>query len=61
MLVYCPKPDGQGVLPKPDGQGGPDNIQLERFLEAVHDVSSGLTYSALSGGRKQCPGCGETF
>ncbi|XP_065893229.1 uncharacterized protein [Dysidea avara] len=34
-------------------QGGPIDIQLERFVEAVHDTSSGLTYSALSGVRKQ--------
>ena len=34
-------------------QGGPNDIQLERFVEAVHDTSSGLTYSALSGVCKQ--------
>ena len=34
-------------------QGGPFDIRLERFEEAVHDTSSGLTYSALSGVRKQ--------
>ena len=34
-------------------QGGPCDIQLERFVEALHDTSSGLTYSALSGVRKQ--------
>lgn len=34
-------------------QGGPFDVQLERFEEAVHDTSSGLTYSALSGVRKQ--------
>ena len=34
-------------------QGGPHDIQLERFVGALHDTSSGLTYSALSGVRKQ--------
>ena len=34
-------------------QGGPHDIQLERFVEALHDTSSGLTYSALSDVRKQ--------
>ena len=34
-------------------QGGPLDIHLERFEEALHDTSSGLTYSALSGVRKQ--------
>ena len=34
-------------------QGGPFDLQLERFEEALHDTSSGLTYSALSGVRKQ--------
>lgn len=34
-------------------QGGPFDIQLERFEEALHDTLSGLTYSALSGVRKQ--------
>ena len=28
-------------------------MQLERFEEALHDTSSGLTYTALSGIRKQ--------
>ena len=34
-------------------QGGPCHIHLERFEEALHDTASGLTYSALSGVRKQ--------
>ena len=34
-------------------QGSPCDIQLERFVEALHDTSSDLTYSALSGVRKQ--------
>ena len=34
-------------------QGGPRHIHLERFEEALHDPAAGLTYSALSGIRKQ--------
>ena len=34
-------------------QGGHGDIQLERFEEALHDPSAGLTYTALSGMRKQ--------
>ena len=30
-------------------KGGPMEIQLERFEEALHDTTSGLTYAALSG------------
>jgi len=30
-----------------------EDIQLKRFMEAVHDPSAGLTYIALSGVRKQ--------
>lgn len=33
--------------------GGPKQLKLERFVEALHDPSSGLTYAALSGQRKQ--------
>ena len=33
--------------------GGPNNIKLERFAEALSDLSSGLTYPALVGSRKQ--------
>ena len=29
--------------------GGPHNIHLERFEEALHDTAAGLTYPALSG------------
>ncbi|XP_065892094.1 uncharacterized protein [Dysidea avara] len=32
---------------------GNSNLQLERFAEALHDPSAGLTYCALSGIRKQ--------
>lgn len=34
-------------------QGGPRHICFERFEEAIHDTSAGLTYSAFSGARKQ--------
>ena len=34
-------------------QGGPTRIRLERFEEALHDSTSGLTYPALSGIHKQ--------
>ena len=34
-------------------QGGHNDIQLQRFEEALHDSSSGLTYIALCGIRKQ--------
>ena len=30
-------------------KGGPTEMQLERFEEALHDTTSGLTYAALSG------------
>lgn len=33
--------------------GGPDGLHLERFAEALSDPSSGLTYPALTGARKQ--------
>ena len=33
--------------------GGPPNLRLDRFTEALHDESSGLTFSALTGKRKQ--------
>ena len=33
--------------------GGPDKLQLERFVEALQDSSTGLTYAALTGQRKQ--------
>lgn len=29
-------------------------MRLERFEEALHDPTTGLTYTALSGTRKQC-------
>ena len=33
--------------------GRPNALQLERYVEALSDQSSGLTYPALSGERKQ--------
>lgn len=33
--------------------GGPPKLRLDRFTEALHDESSGLTFSALTGKRKQ--------
>ena len=33
--------------------GGPSKLKLERYVEALSDASSGLTYPALSGTRKQ--------
>lgn len=33
--------------------GGPDEIQLERYVEALNHEGSGLTYPALVGLRKQ--------
>ena len=33
--------------------GGPNQLQLDRFTEALYDESSGLTFPALTGQRKQ--------
>lgn len=33
--------------------GGPGNLKLERFTEALYDEASGLTFPALTGQRKQ--------
>ena len=33
--------------------GGPSNVKLERYTEALHDPTSGLTYPALIGSHKQ--------
>ena len=33
--------------------GGPDDLHLEYYVEALSDESSGLTYPALVGLRKQ--------
>ena len=33
--------------------GGPEKLRLERFVEALSDPETGLTYAALSGSRKQ--------
>ena len=35
------------------GNGGPKGLKLERFMEALADASSGLTYPSLTGSRKQ--------
>ena len=34
-------------------KGGPKQLRLERFQEALHDEQSGLTYPALTGRQKQ--------
>ncbi len=34
-------------------QGRIDEIRLEKFVEALHDTSTGLTHPALTGIRKQ--------
>ena len=34
-------------------KGGPPQLRLERFQEALYDGDSGLTYTALTGQRKQ--------
>lgn len=33
---------------------GPSKLKLERYAEALNDTSSGLTYPAFVGSRKQC-------
>lgn len=33
--------------------GGPDKLRLEKFTEALYDETSGLTFPALTGQRKQ--------
>lgn len=33
--------------------GGPNELRLERFAEALEDPSTGLTYAALTGQKKQ--------
>jgi hypothetical protein len=40
-------------------KGGPKQLKLERYMEAVKDSSSSLTYTALSGKRKQSVECAE--
>lgn len=34
-------------------RGGPDHLKLERFTEALYDESAKLTFTALTGKRKQ--------
>ena len=41
--------------------GGPAKLQLQRFRDAAYDSSTGLTYSALTGQRKQSIGDVERF
>lgn len=36
--------------------GGPERLQVQRFCEAAHDPATGLTYSALTGVKKQSVG-----
>ena len=36
--------------------GGPTNLQLQRFRDAAYEPSTGLTYAALTGMRKQSVG-----
>ena len=38
-------------LPTTPRVGGPTQLNLERYVEALSDPSSGLTYSALTGAR----------
>lgn len=33
--------------------GGPSELKLERFSEALEDATTGLTYAALTGQNKQ--------
>lgn len=33
--------------------GGPDKLHLEYYVEALSDISTGLTYPAFTGARKQ--------
>ena len=34
-------------------RGGPEELQLDRFTEALYDKDSGMTFPALTGQRKQ--------
>ena len=45
---YCTQRIGQSTR-----EGGPASIDLEHFMEALHDPSTDLTYPALTGARKQ--------
>ena len=38
---------------QPTRQGGPAYIDLERFIEALHDSTTNLMYPALTGAQKQ--------
>ena len=52
MTGTCSFSHCRGLLPRL-GSGGPNLLQLERYVEALSDPSSGLTYPALTGARKQ--------
>jgi len=41
--------------------GGPKQLKLQRFVEALDDPTSGLTYPALKGSRKQSVVDAERF
>ena len=41
--------------------GGPSQLQLDRFTEALYDETSGLTFPALTGQRKQSVRDAETL
>ena len=46
--ILCLQRIGQSLR-----QGGPPNLKLERFVEAVKDEEASLSYHALIGTRKQ--------
>ncbi|XP_065887166.1 uncharacterized protein [Dysidea avara] len=55
-LQFCEREDEAHILKRIGHSlrtGGHADIELERFQEALHDSSAGLTYTALSGVRKQ--------
>ena len=56
--VYCEFKE-QCVIQRIGGHtrmGGPEQLQVQRFCEAAYDPSTGLTYSALTGQKKQSIG-----
>ena len=42
-------------------RGGPEDLRLDRFTEALHDEQSGMTFPALTGQRKQSVRDAEIF
>ena len=42
-------------------QGGPEDLRLDRFTEALYDEQSGMTFPALTGQRKQSVRDAEVF